>query len=98
MQAGRWQVYCLTVWLWGIVYAMPTNPAVSKLREAIASRGLTQVDVAKLLGVTQAAISKVLTGDRRPSPDLARGLVRVSGASVEWWELIPPRKRSRRAA
>lgn len=77
---------------------MPNNPAISKLRAAIADRGLTQVEVAKLLGVTQAAISKILTGDRRPSPDLARELVRVSGVALAWHELIPPRKRSRRAA
>lgn len=75
-----------------------SSQAILKVKLALSERQLTQSDVAKALKVSQAAISKVLSGDRRPSPDLARELVRVSGAAVEWHELIPPRKRARRAA
>lgn len=75
-----------------------SSQAILKVKLALSEKSLTQADVAKSLKVSQAAISKIFSGDRRPSPELARELVRVSGAPIEWHELIPPKKRSRRAA
>lgn len=77
---------------------MSVSQKLEEVRTALRARGLTQVEAAGALNISKEHLCRVLAGTRRPAPDLAQDLVRVSGAAVEWHELIPPRKRSRRAA
>lgn len=59
------------------------NPTAHRLTEVMRKRGLDQPDVAKGVGATQGAISKIITGETKNSrliPKLATFL----GVSVPW--------------
>ncbi len=47
------------------------------LREAMASRGMSQRMLAALSGIDHSTVSRLLSGDQQPSLGTARALVRV---------------------
>lgn len=57
-----------------------------RLRNLISRRGLTQADVARRTGSTQASISRYCRGERLPSVRTARRLKRVLKCS--WEDLL----------
>ena len=57
--------------------------SVERLRK---EKGLTQVELASLLGVSQGAVSMIERGDRMPSMKVLLKLSEVLGVSIE--ELI----------
>ena len=64
------------------------NGTKPRVKEILAARGLTQRDLARRLGVTDAAISRVICG-RRLSPLLQRQIAQVLGEEEEalWGDL-----------
>lgn len=56
------------------------------IRQLIKEKGLTQKDIAEALQLTQSAVSKLLSGQRRLTVDRALTLARLLDVSVE--ELI----------
>lgn len=57
------------------------------IRQKMAQVGLKQSELALKCGVTQAAISKVVSGDRSPSPELLTKIATALGVSVS--QLVP---------
>ena len=55
----------------------PKNQIGKRIRTARESKGLTQKEVAKKVGVTDAYISRLERNDARPSDDLCKELAKV---------------------
>ena len=49
--------------------------SAARLRLELAMKGLSQRDLARLIGVSAGAINHVVTGRRIPSPNLRRAIV-----------------------
>ena len=63
----------------------PPSPA-SVLRTLILDeKGLSQADVAHVLGISSARLSMLLNGRRPMSPEIALRLARVFDISAEFW-------------
>jgi len=57
----------------------------NRIREAREQRGMSQVELAAAVNVTQAAISAIETGRVvSPSVDLARSIADVLGATIDF--------------
>ena len=56
----------------------------SNLFDCRKRNGLTQKEVAKILGITKAAYSNIETGKRNPSLLVAVGLQRVFGETIDY--------------
>jgi transcriptional regulator with XRE-family HTH domain len=50
----------------------------------------TQADIARTLGVSESTVSLILSGDRRPSPELAQKIVQESNGKVSLEEALFP--------
>ncbi len=46
---------------------------------------MTQDRLAKIVGITQGALSRVITGDRRPRWEIAKIIAYHTGTLVELW-------------
>lgn len=66
------------------------------LRQMRKARTLTQVDLARLAGVSQQALSKFETGRLMPSGDLQARIAAILGTSTE--TLWPTREEARAAS
>ena len=51
---------------------------------------LTQADAARKLGVSESTVSLIVSGDRRPSPELAQKMVQESNGKVSLEEALFP--------
>lgn len=51
---------------------------------------LTQADAARKLEVSESTISLIISGDRRPSPELAQKIVQESSGKVSLEEALFP--------
>lgn len=60
-----------------------SDTTYSDLRSYMRSTGATQTEIARALGVSQATISMILSGTRRPSLSLALKLARLASIPVE---------------
>jgi len=69
-----------------------TERLVNHLREARALRGLTQADLATLVGVSRKTINTVENGIFVPSTVLSLRLARALGTSVEALFQLPKSK------
>lgn len=56
---------------------------IKRLREA---KGLSQTQIAKLVGLKRGSYIHIERGRRRPSVDTAKRIAEVLG--VEWWQLF----------
>jgi transcriptional regulator with XRE-family HTH domain len=63
--------------------------AMSKLRTFRESRGLSQEDLAKSVGVEKATISRIENGHRVPSMGLVSRLCEVSGGELTANDFMP---------
>lgn len=52
------------------------------------SKNQKQVDVAKAVGISGGYYSMVETGERRPSPEVAKRIADVLGFGNEWYRLL----------
>lgn len=59
----------------------------SSIKEIRKKRGLTQVQLAQLLGVTQGAVQKLETGENDLTGKMLKKLATI--LNVEPWELLP---------
>lgn len=57
----------------------------TKLSDYLASTGETQTSVARKIGVSRQAIAQYLTGEARPTLDMALKMRDVLGISVDSW-------------
>lgn len=54
------------------------------LKQYRESRKLSQVDLAKLLGISQATLSDYENGKKRPRPSKAKQIAKVTGLSRDY--------------
>jgi len=66
-----------------------------QLQKWLSDAGLTQIDAARKFGITQAYLSQLLLGRRRPSLGVAFRIAGITRLSVD--DLFPPKRRTRRA-
>jgi transcriptional regulator with XRE-family HTH domain len=62
---------------------MPAIEFIEWLNEQMKERGLSQSELARLSGVTQAMISLVLSGQRNPGPDFCLGVAKALNTDPE---------------
>jgi transcriptional regulator with XRE-family HTH domain len=71
---------------------------MSKLREYRLSKGLSQEDVAKAVGVQKAMISRIEQGKRVASMGLVARLVEMAGGELKADDFMPRSQQSEAAA
>ena len=54
-----------------------TDTQISRIRQELRNRGIVQADLARLSGVSESHISRILRGERRPSADILFRLMAV---------------------
>ena len=54
------------------------------IRVSLKDGSVTQHDMAKILGIKQAAVSKLEKGMIEPTPDHLLKLSKISGKSIDW--------------
>lgn len=63
----------------------PTHPGQMLLREFLEPWNLTQVELAKRIGVSYPRVNEIVNGKRGVTPDTALRLARLFGTSAEFW-------------
>lgn len=63
----------------------PTPPGEMLLEEFLKPMGLTQMDLARGIGVTYARVNEIVRGKRGITPETALRLERFLGVSAESW-------------
>ena len=59
------------------------------LEELRKNRNLTQLELARLIGVSQVSISKIESGKRRPSPEVAQRIAHHFDLTTDqMWEMF----------
>lgn len=54
------------------------------LLDQINSRGWTQADLSRSAGLTTAAVSRIMTGTRRPGPEACTGIAKALGLPISY--------------
>jgi len=63
----------------------PNHPGAMLLEEFLEPLGMTQVELARRIGVSYVRVNELIHGKRRLTPDTALRLSRLFGNSVEFW-------------
>ncbi len=63
----------------------PTHPGEMLLEELLKPLGLSQVELAKLIGVSYPRVNELIHGKRRMTPDIALRLERLFGMEAQFW-------------
>ena len=63
----------------------PTHPGEMLFEEFVKPIGLTQVELARRLGVSYPRLNEIIKGRRSVTPDTALRLSRVLGMSADFW-------------
>jgi addiction module HigA family antidote len=63
----------------------PTHPGEILREDVLPSAGLTQAELARVLGVSRRSVSEILHERRPVSTDMAHRLARAFGTSPEMW-------------
>jgi antitoxin HigA-1 len=63
----------------------PTHPGEMLLEEFVKPLDITQVELARLLGVSYPRLNEIIKGKRSVTPDTALRLSRVLGMSADFW-------------
>ena len=71
---------------------------MKELREYLSAHGLTASGFAELVGVSQPTMSRILTGERSPSPALALKIEKKTKGAISRQTLRPDIYPSERAA
>ncbi len=66
----------------------PTPPGEMLLEEFLKPMGLTQVDLARGIGVTYAHVNEIIHGKRRITSETALKLEKFLGVSAESWATL----------
>jgi transcriptional regulator with XRE-family HTH domain len=70
-----------------------TTPATKKLRAALILKGITQWQIAKIIGVSQSSIDRTLRGERG-NPRLRAKISRLLGIPLGIWKDLDAELRS----
>lgn len=63
----------------------PTHPGEMLLEEFLKPLGLSQVELAKLIGVSYPRVNELIHGKRGMTPDTALRLERLFGMEAQFW-------------
>ena len=63
----------------------PTHPGEMLLEEFLRPMGLSQTDLARLIGVSYPRINELVHGKRAMTPDTALRLERLFGMEAQFW-------------
>ena len=63
----------------------PTSPGEILLEEFLKPLGISQVDLARKIGVSYPRVNEVIHGKRRLTPDTALRLERLLGMEAQFW-------------
>lgn len=63
----------------------PTHPGEMLLEEFLRPLGITQSELAKLIGVSYARINELVRGKRAMTSDMALRLERLLGMEAQFW-------------
>ena len=63
----------------------PRHPGLTVKHDCLEALGLTVTAGAKVLGVTQVTLSKLINGQSGISPEMAERLAQAFGSSAETW-------------
>lgn len=63
----------------------PTHPGEMLLEEFLKPLGVTQTDLAKLIGVSYPRINELINGKRGMTPDTALRLEQLFGMEAQFW-------------
>lgn len=66
-------------------YRPPASPGEMLLRQFLEPMGLTQVELARRIGVSYPRVNEIIKGKRGITPDTALRLSRLLGMSVDFW-------------
>ncbi len=66
-------------------YRPPTHPGEMLFEEFVRPLDLTQVELARRLGVSYPRLNEIIKGRRSVTPDTALRLSRVLGMSADFW-------------
>jgi len=58
------------------------------LRDIRLRNHITQVELAKRVGITGPYYSMLETGERRPSPEVAKRIAKILGFEKYWYKLL----------
>jgi len=57
----------------------------SVIREELVARGWTQADLARIMGRSEETIDRIVNGQLKMTPEIARELAAALGTSAELW-------------
>ena len=63
----------------------PTHPGEMLLEEFLKPLGITQAEIAKLIGVSYPRVNELINGRRGMAPDTALRLERLFGMEAQFW-------------
>ena len=63
----------------------PTHPGVLIREDLLPEAGLSQTQLAQLIGVSRRTVSEIINERRRFTPDIAFRLARVFNSTPEMW-------------
>ena len=63
----------------------PTHPGEILREDVLPAAGLTQGELARVLGVSRRTVSEILHERRTVTPDMAHRLARAFGTSAKMW-------------
>ncbi len=66
-------------------HGAPTHPGVMLLEEFLKPLGLSQVELAKRIGVSFPRVNEIIHGRRGVTPDTALRLERLFGMEAQFW-------------
>lgn len=66
-------------------YGPPTPPGEMLLREFLEPLGLSQVELARRIGVSYPRVNEIINGKRGITPDTALRLARLFNMTAEFW-------------
>lgn len=58
---------------------------IDRLTDYMNEKGLKQIDISKMSGMSRGSISNILKGNRTPNEKLLISLSESSGKSINWW-------------
>lgn len=62
-----------------------SNPTIGdRLKLAIDMSGKSQIELARLSGLSRATVSNILSGSRRPNIDTATRICKVLNITIDW--------------
>ena len=67
------------------VYGPPTSPGEMLLHEFLIPWGMTQMELARRIGVSYPRVNEIVNGKRGITPDTALRLARLFNMTAEFW-------------